>query len=486
MENPLYKKQHLFPIEEIDAYRSTLLKDFLLLVKQEVGLRVLETWFKSIEIEYCDAIDKKIIIQTPNPFVEQWLNKHYKEICQNIFCRLLNEKNMHIFFVSKKKSSADVEIPEIIKSSSIIKSEEKKNKNLTFGVAKIEKKESILNSQYTFDNFIIGPNNELATSASKAIAENKSTIFNPLFIYGGSGLGKTHLLHAIGNYIKYNAPETNILYQPADKFIQDFIRSIRSNTVDGFEKSFDKIDILLLDDIQVISKKEQTQEIFFKIFNMLYSMKKQIIITSDTMPRDISGLANRIKSRFEGGLIVDVHMPPFETIIAILYKKAEMYKIKLPLDIAHYLASSSISSIRELEGILLRIIAYTTFTKSPFNLNTVSQIIINKEKKKIDVNFSAIVSLVAGTYKINLTTLRSQDRSKKTSYARHISMYLMKRWTDKSYKDIGMFLYRQDHTSVMYACSKIEAERKKNQELSDTLTKIEKDLVQLTQTQERE
>jgi chromosomal replication initiator protein len=481
MEDLFYKKEHLFDTTQRNSFLNGLLTDFLALVKQELGARIIDTWFKSITIDYYDAITNKIILGVPNPFIEQWLQKNYTECCQKTFNRLLNKTDLQVIFnVQENTESASIlksnQENRHLKITGFVNPKDKKNSISIFNNKKLNFN-STFNNQYTFDSFVVGPNNELAYAAAKAVAENKTTIYNPLFIYGDSGLGKTHLIHAIGNLIQEKNPEINIFYQSADKFVQDFIKAIRSNSVDMFERNFSNIDVLLLDDIQFISKKEQTQEIFFKIFNAFHSLKKQVVITSDAMPRDINGLAQRIKSRFEGGLVVDVYLPPFETILAILYKKAELYNLKLDSEVAHYLASCSILSIRELEGLLLRVIAYTTFTKASLNLNVLSQIILNKERKQIDVTFSMVISLVNFHLKVNLTALRSQNRVKNITVARHVAMYLMKKFTKKSFREIGTYLYRQDHTSVMYACSKIEEERKKNEDLNIIITKIEKELI---------
>ncbi len=457
--------------------------DALVLMIQEVGNRIVETWFKSVTLQRWDSTSSNAFIRVPNKFVQDWLLKHYSTATEKCLARVLNSKTIKVYFILED-----------------LKNEQQENVLLTIAPAKLDYEEKIhtkepssssylpsiktttntmLNPQYTFDTFVVGSSNELAYAASKSVAERKHLLYNPLFIYGSSGLGKTHLLNAIGNHIKQTHPHLTVLYQSADKFMQKFIQAIRSNTASQFELSFKNVDVLLIDDIQSISKKEQTQEVFFKIFNMLYHTRNQIVVSSDCMPRDIKGLADRIKSRFEGGLIVDVHLPPFETMVVIVHRKAELYGISLPAEVAHYIVSRVSTSIREVEGILIRLAAYTTLTKQPLSLETVSHVMLFRENKAQDnIELHQILSLIVMRYRVSLTLLRSNDRNKKITRVRHLAMYLMKKMTHRSFKDIGMYLHR-DHSTIMHGYEKMIRERAQDQDLETELKGLEKELAGL-------
>ncbi len=297
-------------------------------------------------------------------------------------------------------------------------------------------------------------------------------------MYGPSGLGKTHLLHAIGQSIKKNNKKSIVLYQTADRFVQEFIHAIRFNKTHLFEAKYKNIDVLLMDDIQFISHKEQTQEAFFHIFNTLHQAQKQIVCTSDALPGDIVGLAQRMRSRLEWGLVADISMPTLETKIAIVKKKAELHQEPISDEIAEHIARSVTSSVRELEGALIRVLACASLTRQSITLELVDKMLFKSNPypacKQIDL--PKIVRCVISHFNVTLAELRSEKRNKEISQARHVAFYLMKKYTDKSLKDIGAFLARKDHSTVLHAYEKIINHRKKDDHLQYTLQELERAL----------
>ncbi len=316
---------------------------------------------------------------------------------------------------------------------------------------------SMLNPRYTFDRFIVGPSNRLASAACMAVAEHPAQAYNPLFLYGGVGLGKTHLLHAIGNFALDRDPEINVLYVSSEKFTNDLINSIRRQQTEEFRIRYRNIDILLIDDIQFIAGKEQTQEEFFHTFNTLHSAGKQIIISSDRPPKAILTLEERLRSRFEWGLIVDVQMPDLETRTAILRAKAEQAPMPVPQQVIDFLAQRIQSHIRELEGCLNRVAAYAQMYNAPITIEVataaLSELLDTSRRKRVTPD--AILREVAAFYGVDLRALQGRGRSRNIVVPRQVSMYLLREETDCSLVEIGQLLGGRDHTTVMYGCEKI-------------------------------
>lgn len=319
---------------------------------------------------------------------------------------------------------------------------------------------SMLNPRYTFDRFIVGPSNRLANAACMAVAEHPAQAYNPLFLYGGVGLGKTHLLHAIGNFVLDRDPEVNVLYVSSETFTNDLINSIRRQQTEEFRIRYRNIDILLIDDIQFIAGKEQTQEEFFHTFNTLHSAGKQIIISSDRSPKAILTLEERLRSRFEWGLIVDVQMPDLETRTAILRAKAEQSPVPVPQSVIDFLAQRIQSHIRELEGCLNRVTAYAQMHNIPVTVEmattALSELIDTNRRKRVTPD--AILREVAAFYSVDLRSLQGRGRSRNIVTPRHVAMYLLREETDSSLMEIGQLLGGRDHTTVMYGCDKIAEE----------------------------
>lgn len=330
---------------------------------------------------------------------------------------------------------------------------------------------TFLNPRYTFDTFVVGGNNEFARAASLAVAENPGEIYNPLFIYGGVGLGKTHLMHSIAHFILDQAPDTKVLYVTSEKFTNELIDSIQKNTTAQFREKYRNIDILLIDDIQFIIGKERTQEEFFHTFNTLHESKKQIIISSDKPPKEMLTLEDRLRSRFEHGLIADIQSPDYETRMAILKKKEELDGLKIDEEVLKYIATNIKSNIRELEGALTKIVAFSRLKKRELNVDLAEEAlkdIISPNEKKV-ITPDLIVEVVAEHYNITPSDIYSKDKSRNISYPRQIVMYLCRKLTELSVTDIGKALGNRDHSTVLHGDEKIQKDIKKDQVISNTV-----------------
>jgi len=464
-------------------------QDFLKIVREEVGSRVVETWFKAVSLQRWDALHKEVHLQAPNTFVRNWIQQHYLSLFQIHLGRLLHVERPKVIFDStvpasekkkkdisknglEKKESNMYKAAHLIPFNAIHANHALLKKSSTY------KQNGYINQSYLFDTFVVGPNNSLACAAAHAITEKPGFLYNPMFIYGGSGLGKTHLLHAIGNGIKRNHKNMSILYQTADRFVNEFINAIRFNKIHQFQKKYKTIDVLLIDDIQFISNKEQTQEAFFHIFNSLYDSHKQIVFSSDTFPQNMGGIAERLRSRLAAGLVTDIHIPTLETKIAILKKKADLSNEVISNDVAHFVASQVVSNVRELEGALIRVIAFAHLTKQPISLELAKKVLIhtNKNENRM-VKVEEIVKGIEKYYSYSLAQLRSKERSKNLVLARQVMMFLMKKLTNKSLRSIGDFLGGKDHSTVKYAISKVEKKAKDQADFQKKLHHIEQEIM---------
>lgn len=465
--------------------RATVWEEFLKIVREEVGSRVVETWFKSVVFSQWDSSAKTVYLQVPNNFIKEWIENNYVPLLKLHLGRLLHETTLHILF-NQIDTPTELKVSHEIVSVNAVNEPVKYIKRAhTLPVKKGEiiSQQTVstvaINTNYQFDTFVVGPNNALAFAAAKAVADKPGMLYNPLFIYGNSGLGKTHLLHAVGNAILADNPKCRILYQSADRFVNEFISAIRFDKVHQFETRYKDVDVLLIDDIQFISNKEQTQEAFFHIFNTLFEARKQLVFSSDSLPGDIEGLAGRLRTRLDGGLITDVHVPTLETKIAILKKKAEGHGTLLTDDVAHFIAARVLSSVRELEGLLIRVFAFADLTNQPVTLEVAEKVLTRTAKdstRPSAPDLQSIAVKVASHYNYSLGELRSNKRHKDLALARHIAMYLMKKLTDKSLADIALFWKRKDHSTVIHAFDKIEHYKSTDAQLGAALQKLEQAL----------
>lgn len=337
-----------------------------------------------------------------------------------------------------------------------------------------------LNDKYTFDNFVQGEGNKLAAGAALAVADSPGSFYNPLFIFGGVGLGKTHLMHAIGHYILQNNPNAKVVYVSSEKFTNELINAIKDDKNEEFRTKYRSVDVLLIDDIQFIAGKERTQEEFFHTFNTLHEANKQIILSSDRPPKEIPTLEDRLRSRFEWGLIADIQAPDFETRMAILKKKADVEKLNVPNEVMVYIATKIKSNIRELEGALIRIVAYSSLTNRDITVDLATEalkdIISNKQNKCITIDL--IQDIVANYFNLRVEDLKSQRRTRNVAYPRQIAMYLSRKLTDMSLPKIGEEFGGRDHTTVIHAYEKISEALNNDQSLEHTIDDITKKLTQ--------
>ena len=413
------------------------------LLKAETTSISYATWIKNLEIESVN--DNKIVLVALSKIQKDAIETRLYDLICNTF-NFITNKTCDIKIIVKDESSREEYEEEQVNYTS---TENYSNSNL--------------NPKYTFDNFVIGNSNKFAQAAAVAVSESPVTAYNPLFIYGGVGLGKTHLMHAIGNSILRKNKNSNILYVTSEKFTNQLINSIKDNNVAQFKEKYRNVDVLLIDDIQFIAGKERIQEEFFHTFNPLHESGKQIILSSDKPPKDIPLLEDRLKSRFEWGLIADISNPDYETRLAILRKKAQLDNIIVDDEILSNIATRIDSNIRELEGTLNKLIATSSLTNSPITIEMAERAIkdiVAQQEKVISSEF--IQDTVAKYFNISAKDLRGSKRSNDIAFPRQIAMYLCRNVAQMSLPQIGKDFGKRDHTTVMHACNKIESDIKEN------------------------
>jgi chromosomal replication initiator protein len=423
------------------------------------------TWFKNTEINYCK--EGKVCVLVPNSFVKEWLkNKYNKNILKTL--HELNENVKEIDYVIGKAKVNEEKKEEIIMPDS---------EQLDFQEFKINK-ETNLNPRYTFDTFIVGPFNELPHAAAIAVSKKPGQIYNPLFIYGGVGLGKTHLIQSIGNEIYKNFKKKKVKYISSEKFTSEVVSSIRNQTIEQLKEKYKEIDTLIIDDIQFLAGKEKTQEEFFHIFNVLYEKNKQIIISSDRPPKAINSLAERLRSRFEGGMIADISMPDIETRVAILKTKAQEKNVEFEDEIYHYIADVIKSNIRELEGALNRLIIYQNLNNRKPDLEitkTLFKNIISSQNKVVTPK--KIIQVVADFYDLKEKDLLTISRKKEIVKPRQIAMFLLRRELKSSFPFIGRKFSGKDHTTAIHSYKKILMEIEKDKKLEEEIGLIKEQIL---------
>jgi chromosomal replication initiator protein len=331
--------------------------------------------------------------------------------------------------------------------------------------------------KYTFSNFVIGSSNQFAHAASVAVANQPGESYNPLFLYGGVGLGKTHLANAIGHTVLTKRPDRRVFYIPSESFMNELISCLRHDRMDAFKSKYRSIDTLILDDIQFIAGKERTQEEFFHTFNSLYESRRQIVITSDRLPREIAGLEDRLRTRFEWGLIADIQAPDMETRVAIIQKKAALEGISLPMDVAVFLATHIDSNVRELEGSLTRVTAFASLYNTPISIDLTREVLQNTLNEKIrEITVESIQKAVCNYFNIKPSDLKSKRRARDVAFPRHLAMYLCRKLTSASFPTIGNSFGGRDHSTVIHASVSIEKKLQKDPTMQATIAKLEKTL----------
>jgi chromosomal replication initiator protein len=420
-------------------------KECLKQIKENVTLMTYNTWF--LPIKPLELTNSTLKVQLPSNFFWEWIDEHYNTLINRTIKDILGSgakleyeirDEPELDFKSKKEESAK-SLPEPVKNKPEF--------------------ESYLNPRYTFDNFIKGEGNQLARAAAGAISDNPGgTSFNPLFVYGGVGLGKTHLIQAIGNKIFNNFPDKRIIYLSSDMFTVEFVEAIQSNKVNEFSNFYRSMDVLIIDDIQFLTGKEKTQDLFFHIFNTLHQSRKQIILSSDKPPKDLKGLDERLISRFQWGLSADIQPPDLETRIAILKRKAADYGLQISSEILEYIAINITSNIRELEGCLIKLLANASLNSKDISIElakkTVKEIATDR---KVNITVEHITKTVCNYLKIDENKLRDKTRKKEVVLARQLAMYLSKELTKSSLKSIGLNFGGRDHSTVIHACNTIES-----------------------------
>jgi chromosomal replication initiator protein len=434
------------------------------IIKEKVSQQNFETWIRPIRITTMEG--DQVHLSVPNRFFRDWLVENYLSLIRDSM-KSETGVQFHVEFVIENENNQYQSGGESGDAPATEKTAPKKPSR--------SRVHSSLNVNYSFDRFVVGACNQFAHAASSAVAEQPAKNYNPLFIYGGVGLGKTHLLNAIGLKTLKLFQDMNVVYVSAEVFMNELINSIRYDKMPKFREKFRNIDCLLIDDIQFIAGKERTQEEFFHTFNTLHDAGKQIVVTSDKFPKDIPNLEGRLRSRFEWGLIADIQPPEIETKIAILEKKAQENRIALPGNVALYLASQAESNIRELEGYLVRIAAYSSLTGREINLDLVKDVMkqLLRKEEKMKITIEEIVKTVGAKFGIKISDIKSQKKNKNLVLARQVSMFMAREMTSASFPDIGEKIGGRDHSTVIYAHNKIKKVMETDRILSDAIEEIQ-------------
>jgi chromosomal replication initiator protein len=421
---------------------------------------------------------------TPNSFSKKWIDSRYIPFLQDSSFAILQKKldiiitSLEIEEPQTKEPAATRHNEEVPVQTSLMDNNTDDNSNIQVIRDMPEQiapgDSSSLNPKYVFETFVTGNSNRFAHAAALAVAESPGKVYNPFFMYGGVGLGKTHLMHAIGHKILQNHPEMRVLYISSEKFTNELINSIRDGNPEAFRQKYRNIDVLLVDDIQFLSKKEHTQEEFFHTFNTLHDANKHIILSSDRHPREIQTLEDRLRSRFEWGLITDIQAPDLETRIAILKKKALLEHLNVPNDVMVYIASRIDNNIRELEGALTRVIAYASLNHQPVTTELVAAALKNvfPSNKTKEITLEVIQEMVASYFKIKIDDLNAKKRTHNLAFPRQIAMYLCRELTDTSLPQIGTCFGGRDHTTVIHAYDKISKQRNEDTKLDNTIKEL--------------
>ncbi|WP_156289941.1 chromosomal replication initiator protein DnaA [Oceanobacillus salinisoli] len=433
-------------------------------IEEKISKPSFDTWLKNTQAE---ALEKNtLIISAPNEFARDWLENQYTDLISDIIGEITGSR-LNTKFI----------IPDTTPELEDVKPDPKPKETSEPG----DFPKTMLNSKYTFNTFVIGAGNRFAHAASLAVAEAPAKAYNPLFIYGGVGLGKTHLMHAIGHYVQEHNPKAKVVYITSEKFTNEFINAIMDNKTTNFRNKYRNVDVLLIDDIQFIAGKESTQEEFFHTFNTLHEESKQIIISSDRPPKEIPTLEDRLRSRFEWGLITDITPPDLETRIAILNKKAKAEGLDIPNEVMLYIANQIDTNIRELEGALIRVVAYSSLVNQDIDASLAADAlkdIIPSNKPKV-ITILGIQEVVGERYNIKLEDFSAKKRTKSIAFPRQIAMYLARELTDFSLPKIGEEFGGRDHTTVIHAHEKISKLLEKDADLSRDIEDIKEKIKSL-------
>lgn len=448
---------------------SKLWQDALVQLEASLNPQHFATWIKPLHLVRIER--DLVVLEVSNRFVLDWVRDNYAKMIQQVLADLSAVSyrlQINVAGQGKEAEQSKLRHKEPREARPVQAEVIPQNDTAT---------DINLNRKYTFGEFVAGSSNQFAFAAAMAVANNPATTYNPLFIYGGVGLGKTHLINAIGNALLKKSPGMRVCYYTSEKFTNELINSLRYQRMDEFHKKFRSMDVLLIDDIQFIAGKERTQEEFFHTFNTLYESHKQIVVTSDKFPKEIPGLEERLRSRFEWGLIADIQPPDVETKQAILNMKAEQNRIELPKEVALFLANASCSNVRELEGLLIRLGAFSSLTATPITLEmarqTLKDILVERNR---EVTVEEIIKRVAHHYNIKVTDLKSPKRLKAVVLPRQIAMFLARQLTSSSYPEIGERFGGKDHSTIIHAIRKIEKLLEENYQMRQTVEMLKNSL----------
>jgi chromosomal replication initiator protein len=429
-------------------------------VKDELDPRHLENWFRPIKP--VNLRDNTLFLELPSKFSLDWVQNHYQEVIKRAL-GAIGQNNIRInLAVTADTRNLNAATPVSAAKEKTEPSESIRRATKSVG----------FNPKYTFASFVIGPCNQIAHAASLAVSESPAKTYNPLFIYGGVGLGKTHLLQAIGQHLLQKNSRFKITYISSERFTNQLINSIQNRTTLKFREKYRNMDVLLIDDIHFIAGKESTQEEFFHTFNALHDNRKQIVLSSDRSPKDIPGLEERLVSRFEWGFVTDVQPPKIETRIAILRKKAADENLTVPDEVIEFIAERVKSNVRELEGALIRVVAYTSLTGKQINADVTQDILKDMLTEERKITIDLIQRKVAEYFDIRLSDMKVKKRNRTIAYPRQIAMYLTRSFTELSLPEIGDYFGGRAHTTIIHACNKIEKDLKHNTQLKNLLDRL--------------
>lgn len=415
-------------------------------IEEKVGNSATELWFRPIRL--LQLKDQQATVDIPNRFFRDWIEDNYPGLIPESIGSILG---LPITVNYRTEEKADPVVKKLD-----MKLESRRQRLASRGI--------YLNPKYTFENFVVGSSNQFAQAAARSVSETIGRTYNPLFIYGGVGLGKTHLISAVGNAVIDRNPNLTVLYVPSEQFTNEVVSALRHDRMGEFKEKYRNLDVLLLDDIQFIANKTATQEEFFHTFNALYERQRQIVVSSDRSPKEITAVTDRLRSRFSMGLIADIQPPEIETKIAILLKKAERERITIPDEVAYYLASKIRTNIRELEGCLIRLGAQASLTGSPIDTEMAKNILRDLiEEDEKPVTGEHIQKIVCEYFGLKVTDIKAKKRTKEVALPRQIAMYITKQLTDMSLSDIGKGFGGKDHATVIYACKQIEEKRTRDE-----------------------
>lgn len=436
---------------------DALWEEVLRQLRGKLGKQNFDTWISPVHLRGLDRGEIKLDV--PNKFFRDWLHEHYLSMIEETVNALSQQPLKVVIGVNQQ-------LPAGMQAEKTDARERQKSQ-----------RPSNLIPKYTFDNFVVGASNQFAHAASLAVANQPGEHHNPLFIYGGVGLGKTHLVNAIGHRVLEKRPRSRVLYLSSESFMNELIASLRRDKMDEFKSRFRNIDALILDDVQFLAGKERTQEEFFHTFNSLYESHRQIVITSDKFPKEIPDLEDRLRNRFEGGLIADIQAPDMETRVAILQKKAEAEQVLLPHEVAIFLASQIDSNVRELEGSLTRLGAFASLTKTPITVELAKEVLQNVLKNtRRELTIENIQKTICDHFNLKIADLKAKRRTKNIALPRQLAMYLCRKYTSTSFPAIGNKFGGRDHSTVIHASKAIERKMKEDPHMQATVEKIEKSL----------